>query len=40
MSEDNQAASGCSDGKADALAAIALVSIAIVTVVYWLSAQS
>ncbi len=39
MSEQNPVSTGCSDGKADAIAAIALVTIAIVTVVYWLASQ-
>jgi len=37
MSQDNQHQQGCSDAKADAVAAVALVAIAMTTIIYWLS---
>ena len=39
MRDHSENQTGCSDGKADALAAIALVAIVLTTVIYWLSNQ-
>jgi len=39
MSEQSQVSTGCSDAKADAIAVVALITIVIVTVVYWLASQ-
>lgn len=36
---DNNPTPPCSDGKADAIAAICLVAIAMTTVIYWLASQ-